>query len=573
MAAQTADLTVSAVENVARRLPATVSLMSKSLGVVTVIAAALIIGQGARLTLDAAGGIDVLTYHNDVARTGQNLNETILTPANVSVATFGRVGFFSVDGRVDAQPLFLSSVLISGQGTHNVLYVATEHDSVYAFDGDTGAVLWRVSLLAPGETPSDNRGCSQVTPEMGITSTPVIDRTRGPNGAIYVIAMSKDGSGRYFQRLHALDVTTGAELFGGAKTIQASFPGTGAGSVGGMVTFDPKQYKERAALLLHNGSIVTSWASHCDIDPYTGWIMAHDASTLAQTGVLNITPNGSEGAFWSAGGGPAADAAGNFYLLAGNGTFETTLDASGFPNRRDFGNAFLKVSAGAALTVADYFATFDTIQQSSVDADLGSGGVVVLPDLIDGSGRVRHLAVGGGKDKHIYVADRDSMGKWNATTNQIYQDIVGALSGGMYSSPAYFGNTVYVGAVGDAIKAFSVVNARLSSIAVSRTTGVFGYPGATPSISANGATNAILWAVENTNPAVLHALDARDLSREFFNSKQAPASRDAFGAGNKFITPTIVNGHVYVGTTNGVAVFGLLGLPAPSAPRKLRVVR
>ena len=547
--------------------------MSRSLAAAAVIASALIVGQGARLTLAAAGGIDVPTYHNDVARTGQNLNETVLTPANVSMATFGRVGFFSVDGRVDAQPLFLSSVMISGQGTHNVLYVATEHDSVYAFDGDTGMVLWRVSLLGVGETPSDNRGCSQVTPEIGITSTPVIDRTRGPSGAIYVVAMSKDASGRYFQRLHALDVTTGAELFGGAKNVQASFPGTGAGSVGGMVTFDPKQYKERAALLLINGSIVTSWASHCDIDPYTGWIIAHDASTLAQTGVLNITPNGSEGAFWMAGGGPAADTAGNFYLLAGNGTFETTLDASGFPSRRDFGNAFLKVSTGASLTVADYFATFDTTQQSSVDADLGSGAAVVLPDLIDGSGRVRHLTVGGGKDKHIYVADRDSMGKWNAASNQIYQDVVGALSGGMYSTPAYFNNTVYIGSVGDAIKAFSVVSARLSSSAASRTTGVFGYPGATPSISANGATNAILWAVENTNPAVLHALDARDLSREFFNSNQAPAGRDSFGAGNKFITPTIVNGHVYVGTTNGVAVFGLLGLPALSAPRKLRVVR
>ena len=547
--------------------------MSTRLAVAAVIAGALIVGQGARLTLAAAGGIDVLTYHNDVARTGQNLNETVLTPTNVSVTTFGKIGFFSVDGRVDAQPLFLSTVVISGQGTHNVLYVATEHDSVYAFDGETGAVLWRVSLLGPAETPSDNRGCSQVTPEIGITSTPVIDRSRGPSGAIYVVAMSKDASGHYFQRLHALDVATGAELLGGAKNIQASFPGTGAGSVSGTVTFDPKQYKERAALLLVNGSIVTSWASHCDIDPYTGWIMAYDGSTLAQTGVLNVTPNGSEGAFWMAGGGPAADVAGNFYLLAGNGTFETTLDASGFPSRRDFGNAFLKVSTGAGLMVTDYFTTYDTIQQSSVDSDLGSGGAMVLPDLIDGSGRVRHLTVGGGKDKHIYVADRDSMGKWNATTNQIYQDVVGALGGGVFSTPAYFSNTVYIGAVGDAIKAFSVVNARLSSIAASRTTGVFAYPGATPSISANGTTNAILWAVENTNPAVLHALDARDLSREFFNSKQASAGRDTFGPGNKFMTPTIVNGHVYVGTTNGVAVFSLFSLPALSAPRNLRIVR
>jgi hypothetical protein len=340
-----------------------------------------------------------------------------------------------------------------------------------------------------------------------------------------------------------------------------------------MVIFDSKQYKERAALLLVNGSVVTSWASHCDISPYTGWIMAYDASTLAQTGVLNVTPNGSEGAFWMAGGGPAADAAGSFYLLAGNGTFDITLDASGFPSRRNFGNAFLKVSTGTGLAVADYFTTHDTVQQSNADSDLGSGGAIVLPDLVDAAGRVRHLTVGGGKDTHIYVADRDSMGKWNTTTNQIYQDIVGALGGGVFSSPAYFSNTVYVGAVGDAIKAFSVVNARLSSIAASRTTGVFGYPGATPSISANGTTNAILWAVENANPAVLHALDARDLSREFFNSNQASAGRDGFGAGNKFITPTIANGHVYVGTTNGVAVFGLLSPVVLAAPRNLRIVR
>jgi hypothetical protein len=531
----------------------------------TLLAVVILVGTMFVPTLRASSVPDVVTHRNDSARTGQNLNEAILTPANVSMSTFGKRGFFPVDGKVDAQPLFLSAVVIPGQGTHNVLFVATEHDSVYAFDADNGAVLWHVSMLGANESTSDDRGCGQVTPEIGITSTPVIDRSRGPNGALYVIAMSKNGSGSYFQRLHALDVTSGAELFGGPRNIQASFP-----KLGGSVIFDPKQYKERAALLLVNGSLVTAWASHCDINPYTGWLIAFDASTLTRTSVLNITPNGSEGAIWMAGAGPAADSSGNFYLLDGNGTFDTTLDANGFPSRGDFGNAFLKVSTATGLTVTGYFASFDTVQQSNQDLDLGSGGAMVLPDLFDGAGQVHHLAVGAGKDMQIYVVDRDAMGKWDASRNLMYQQVAGALTGGVYSEPAYFDHTVYIGAVGDAIKAFSILNARFASVPGSRTADTFTYPGSTPSISANGNANAILWAVENTDPAVLHAYDARDLSHELYNSGQAPSSRDAFGPGNKFITPTIVNGHVYVGTTNGVAVFGII--KSPSAPRNLRIV-
>jgi hypothetical protein len=502
---------------------------------------------------NSVSATDVLTYHNDNARTGQNLNETVLTPGNVGVTTFGKVGFFPVDGRVDAQPLYLSGVAFPGQGTHNVLYVASEHGSLYAFDADTGAVLWHVSLLLAGESPSDDRGCGQVTPEIGITSTPVIDRTRGPSGAIYVVAMSKNAAGSYFQRLHALSVTTGAELFGGPQDVHGSFPKTG-----GSVVFDAKQYEERAGLLLLNGQIITAWTSHCDDNPYTGWIMAYDASTLAQVSVLDVTPNGSEGAFWMAGAGPAADAQGNIYLLDGNGTFDTVLDGTGFPNQGDFGNAFLEVSTSSGLKVADYFATWDTVAKSSADTDLGSGGTLVLPDLIDGGGVTRHLAVGAGKDSHIYVVDRDSMGKFNSSSNQNYQDIDGALPGGVWSMPAYFNNAVYYGSVGSPIKRFAISNAKLSLTPSSTTGHSFGYPGATPGISANGNSNAILWAVENGNTAVLHAYDALNLSRELYNSSQAPSGRDAFGPGNKFITPTIVNGHVYVGTTDGVAAFGLL---------------
>jgi hypothetical protein len=510
------------------------------------------------VTAAAAGGSDVLTYHSDNARTGQYLNETVLTPSNVRVTTFGKVGFFPVDGKVDAQPLYLSNVSLSGQGLHNVLYVATEHDSVYAFDATTGAVLWHVSLLRSGETTSDARGCGQVTPEIGITATPVIDRSRGPNGALYVIAMSKDTSGNYFHRLHALDVTSGAELFGGPKVIQASFPGTGDNSLGGNVIFDAKQYKERPALLLINGGLYTTWSSHCDFRPYTSWVMAFDASTLAKTSVLNLVPNGSEGGIWMSGAGPVADVAGNIYLLEGNGDFETTLDVNGFPNRGDFGNSFMKLStSGGALRVADYFATSNTVSQSAADQDLGSGGAMLLPDVTDSSGRVRHLALGAGKDSIIYVVDREQMGKFDPSTNHDYQE-VSALSGGVFSMPAYFNNTVYFGAVGDTIKAFTISNARLSSTATSQTGNSFGYPGATPAVSANGGANGIVWAAENGGTAVLHAYDAANLATELYNSNQAASSRDHFGAGNKFITPIVANGRVYVGTTNGVAVFGPL---------------
>lgn len=500
---------------------------------------------------------DVFTYHNDNARTGQNLAESILTPANVKSTTFGRLNFFPVDGKVDAQPLYLSNIKVNGV-LQNVLYVATEHDSVYAFDADTGGIIWQVSLLGPGESPSDDHGCDQVTPEIGITSTGVIDRARGPKGTIYLVAMSKDATGKYFQRLHALDITSGSELFGGPQTIQASFPGTGANSSGSMVIFDPAQYKERASLLLLNGVVYFGFSSHCDLGSYTGWIMGYDASTLAQTTVLNVTPNGSQGSIWMSGGGLAADSTGNIFLLDANGTFDSTLDANGFPAQHDFGNAFLKISTAGGLAVGDYFATFDTAGQSSVDNDLGSGGTVLLPDLTDGSGRVQHLAVGAGKDSTIYVVNRDAMGKFNPNSNNIYQELQSALSGMAFSTPAYFNNTVYYGAVGDSIKAFAIVNASLRPLPSSQTSNSFPYPGATPSISANGTANAILWAVENGATAVLHAYDATNLRNELYNSNQAGSNRDQFGAGNKFITPTIADGKVYVGTTNGVAVFGLL---------------
>jgi outer membrane protein assembly factor BamB len=504
-----------------------------------------------------ASGVDVTTYHDDIGRTGLYPNETTLTPANVTSSQFGLLRVLPVDGSVDAQPLILSSLNAGGQ-TRNVVFVATEHDSVYAFDADTGAQIWKTSILGASETTSGDHGCYQITPEIGITSTPVIDRKAGPNGTIFVVGMSLDSAGASHQRLHALDVTTGAELAGSPAEILASYPGTGAKSTQGRVYFDPSQYAERAGLLLLNGTIYTGWTSHCDQEPYTGWLMANSESTLAQTSVLNLTPNGSEGSIWMSGAGLAADYSGNIYFLDANGTFDTTLDANGFPTNHDFGNGFLKVStAGGSLAVADYFEPDNTVSESDADEDLGSGGALVLPDLTDAAGAVHHLAVGAGKDAKIYIVNRDAMGKFNPQSNSaLYQEIDGAI-GGVWSMPAYGNNTVYYGAVGDTLKAFPIANAKLATSPAAQSTNQFPYPGTTPAVSAHGTADAIVWAVENSSPAVLHAYDATTL-QELYNSNQAANSRDRFGDGNKFITPMIANGKVFVGTPTGVAVFGLL---------------
>jgi hypothetical protein len=496
---------------------------------------------------------DVTTYKYDVARTGANLTESTLTPANVNASGFGLLRFLNADGKVDAQPLYLSALSVQG-AAHNVLFVATENDTVYAFDADSGSTLWQVSLLPTGETPSDAvDGCNQITPKIGITSTPVIDRGAGAHGTLFVVAMSKDGAGNYYQRLHALDVTTGSELLSGPVPISGSFPVKG----GGTMQFDARQYAERAALLLSHGTLYLSFTSHCDVPPYSGWVMAYSEASLAQTATFNAAPSsgGSGPAIWMAGGGPAADAAGNVYLLTANGAFETTLDGSGFPNQGDYGNSFLKLS-GSTLAVSDYFSMSNTVSESSADLDLGSGGILLLPDLTDSGNTVQHLAVGAGKDSNLYVVSRDSLGKFDPNANHIYQELDGALTGGIWSTPAYYQQTVYYGPSGGSLRAFRISAARLSSASSSPTP--YQYPGTSPAVSANGTSSGIVWAHENSNPAVLHAYDAADLSHELYNSNQAASSRDHFGAGNKFITPMIAGGKVFVGTTNSVAVFGLL---------------
>jgi hypothetical protein len=499
-------------------------------------------------------GTDVLTYHDDAMRSGQDLTESVLTPQNVNAASFGKLRVLAADGLVDAAPVIASGLTVGGS-QRNVVYVASEHDSVYAYDADSGALLVNVSLLGAGETPSDNRGCSQVTPQIGITATPVIDRSAGPDGTLYVVAMSKDGSGHYYQRLHALDLVTLADRVP-PQTIQAVAAGNGPNSSGGMLAFDPGQYKERAALLLSGGQIYLAFASHCDITPYNGWIMAYDENSLAQTQVLQITPNGTDGAIWDT-GGMAADSGGNIYAAAGNGTFDTALDANGMPAQQDFGNAALKLSStGGKLAVTDYFTPSNTVSQSANDVDFGSGSVLLLVDQADSAGTMHHLLVAGGKDGTLYLLDRDHLGGFNAAADAVYQQI--AVGGGLYSAPVYFNGSVYVGDVNGTLKAYTFANARLPANPSSQTAGTFSYPGTSPAISAQGSANAILWAVQSApgSPAVLHAYDPADLGQEYYNSTQAAGGRDSFGNGNKFITPVIANGKVFVATPDGVAVFG-----------------
>jgi hypothetical protein len=546
--------------------------------------------NAATLTVDAVtpSNVTVLTFHNDVARTGQNLSETTLTTSNVNSNTFGLVGTITVDGLVDAEPLYVGGMAIGG-ATHNVVFIATENDSVYAFDADTFTQLWQNQLLSttsPAETPSDNRGCDQVVPIIGVTSTPVIDLNAGPNGTIFVVAMSKTSSGTYHQRIHALDLTTGVDRMS-ATDIEATFSGTGSGSSGGVQTFNPASYEERAALLLLNGTVYTTWTSHCDATPYNSWVLGFNESTLAPSVVLDMTANGAslagrdgqEGGIWMAGAGPAADSSGNIYLLIGNGTFDTTLNGSNFPNQCDFGNSFMKLStsasncSGTGLGVADYFTMYNaccgTTSESYNDEDLGSGGTVVLPDLMDNSNNVHHLAVGAGKDQNLYVVNRDSMGKFNANNdNAIYQELDGALNGGIWSTPAYFNNTVYYGPVDDNLLAFPISNAMLSSSPM-RSSNTFSYPGTMPSISASGTSNGIVWTIQSGNTGTLYAYNAANLTQLFSGTFTATANA-------KFATPMVANGRVYVGTgptstSNGgsVAVFGLL---SPSA-RLLRKSR
>jgi hypothetical protein len=491
---------------------------------------------------------DVLTYHNDAMRTGQNLSETVLTPGNVNSHSFGLLSILPADSVVDATPLLVSNLSIGGS-MHDVVYVATENDTVYAYDLNTYAQLAKLSLLGSGETAASiTGGCTQVIPQVGITSTPVIDRSAGPNGTLFVIAMSQDSAGNTVHRLHALDLTTLQDRMP-AVAIAATYPGSGPNSSGGIVTFSSRQYKERGALLLSGGQIYTAWASNCDLPLYNSWVMAYSES-LVQMQVINLTPNGSQGAIWNA-GGLLLDSGGSFYALLGNGTFD------GNP---DYGNALVRLtSTGTSLTVADYFTPLNTATESAEDLDFGSGSPMIIPDQTDTAGTVHQLLFAAGKDSNAYLLDRTNLGKFSSSANQVFQEVPGALPGGVWSAPAYYNGSIYLASQGAPLFAFTLSGAMLPSSPSSRSATAYAYPGASPAVSANGSSNGIVWAVEGAagSPAVLHAYNPANLAVEYYNSTQAPDGRDTFGAGNKFMTPVIADGRVLVGTPSGVAVFGV----------------
>src|SRR5258708_3562729 len=493
----------------------------------------------------------VLTYHNDLARTGQSLTETALTKNALAAGRFMKLFTHAVDGYVYAQPLYVPDVPIPGKGPHNVVYSATEHDSVYAFDADStdgsnAQPLWQVSFINPAAgittVPAQNVNCNQIVPEIGITGTPVID----PNTAtLYIVAMTLE-NGAYMHRLHALDITTGSERSNSPVAIRATVPGTGEG--GQTLTFNPRNYKQRPGLLLLNGVVYTSWSSHCDIGAYHGWLIGYDARTLQQVAVYNNTPNGNEGSFWTSGAAPAVDSNGNIYLVAGNGTFDAN---NGGP---DLGESFIKLSAANGLQVTDYFAPFNFASLNNRDLDIGSSGALLLPDSA-GSPDHPHLLVSAGKEGRIYLVDCDRMGHFqSANDSQIPQSLAG-LIGPLFSIPVYFNNNVYFSGVSDNLKSFSIRNAQLSSAPTSQSPTRLGSPGSVPSVSANGTDEGIVWAVETTAGGTLHAYDATDVSKELYNSQQRAADR--LGSYVKFSTPTIANGRVYVGTQNSIAVFGL----------------
>jgi len=494
--------------------------------------------------------VSVLTYHNDNMRTGANTNETILTPANVSSNIFKRLFVCGVDGYVYAQPLVVAGVNIPLVGPRNVVYVATEHDSLYAFDADSGKRYWQNKLLPKrGKTVSSHGDlrCTDLIPEIGVTSTPVVDPS---TSTIYVVEKGKTNT-VFFQRLHALDLATGVEKFGGPVSLTASSAGMGDGEVNGVINYDPLRQNQRPGLLLVNGVVYIASASHCDTDSYHGWVLGYNATNLTQVAAFNATPNGGRGGVWMSGCAPSADTNGNIYVSTGNGTFDADTNGS------DYGDSTLRLSTGSGLAVADYFTPFDQASLAVNDNDHGAGGLLLLPDQ---PGAHTHLAIQGGKEGTLYVVDRDNLGHFQTNNDSQIVQSLPAILGPIYCTPAYFNGNIYCNAVGDALMEFALSNGLLSTNPVSQSADILNFPGATPSISANGTNNAIVWTVQTdaflsgNHQAVLHAYDATDLTRELYNST---TSRQPPGAAVKFAVPTIANGKVYVGVVHRLSVYGL----------------
>jgi hypothetical protein len=510
------------------------------------------------------------TGRNDTLRTGQNLNEVALTTGSVNRTQFGKLFSYPVDGYTFAQPLYVSGVNIGGS-IHNVVYVATESDSVYAFDADNngtgGGQLWLTSFVNPasGVTTVPQKAVengNDIPIQIGITGTPVIDPTAGPNGTLFVVARTQEissGVTSYVQRLHALDLTTGAEQSGSPIVVQATVPGTGSGSVGGQVAFDSLRENSRPALLLENGTIYICWASLEDIQPYHGWVIGYSETTLQQVTAFNTTPNGAEGGIWQGGDGAMADASGNLFVVTSNGTFDASTSGV------DYGDSVLKLSSTSGiLSVADYFSPFNQASLSSLNWDLGGGGAMLLPDQ---PGAYPHVMLVAGKGSTVYELNRDFLGGFSATANQNLLTIplvlgASAEGSGNRGGPAYWQGQVYYVASAGFPTQFSIQGGLISTVPIVQSTKSFGYPGASPVISANGNTNGLLWALQtdrytNNLPAVLHAFDASNVTRQLYNSSD-DATRDTAGPAVKFTAPTVANGKVFVGTQTQIDVYGLL---------------
>lgn len=538
-------------------------------GNVTITATSVADGtKSASATMAITDLAGVTTYHNDLSRDGANTHEFALTTSNVKTPTFGKLFSCAVDGAIYAQPLWASQLTVNG-AKHNVVIVATMHDSVYAFDADANArpcvPLWHANLLdsahggMAGEqaVPSGNGGLvgagfGDIAPEVGVTGTPVIDA--GTN-ILYLVSKSLIPAGpTFFQRLHALDLTTGNEKLNSNKPllITASVPGTGDGSMGGNVAFDPRQESQRAGLaLLPNGIVYVAWASHEDASPYHGWVMGFDKTSLNEVSVYNSAPNGRQGGIWMSGGAPAADASNNLYVITGNGNYDGITD---------FGDSILKLSTAVGLNLTDWFTPSDQANLDSIDLDLGSGGAVVLLD--QPSGPVRHLLIGGGKQGsgnpgEIFVLNRDLMGQFSTTDGGVVQKF--PLNNAIFATPAFWQNNLYIAGVGGPLTAFSLnpATGQFNPMPTSQSASNYNFPGATPAVSASGATNnGIVWTLDDSQyctaqspgcqAAVLHAYDGANVQNELWNSNMVAG--DAAGLAVKFTVPTIANGKVYVCT-------------------------
>lgn len=509
----------------------------------------------------AVAQVAVTTFHNDNYRSGTNTSEYSLTPASVSVAQFGRQAVFPVEGYVYAQPLYVPNLNIGGVN-HNVVFIATEHDQVYAFDTASGAQLWATNLLGnknlltmASPISSNDVNCTDLVPEIGVTGTPVIDTT---TNTMYLVAAVKQydmvsGTTTFHQQMHALDLTTGLDKVP-PHEITATYPGTGAGSVNGVLTFDPLIGGQRPGLLLVNDKVVVGWASHCDLGNYHGWLMAFNQTTLAPQGVFVDTPNAQQGGFWSSGGGLAADASNFIYAPTGNGDFTASSGGT------DYGDSILRLASFSPfqMDVLDYFTPWDEQQLDGEDGDVAAGSLTLLPD--QPGLPYPHLLVQVGKEGTIDLVNRDNMGHWHSgNDSQIVQTLPYEI-GGVWGSPTFWNNTAYFGGVDDYLKAFSFnpQTQLLSTGPVSQTPEQFAFPGPTVSVSSNGTSNGIAWIVESDSTyAVLRAYSATNLADELYNSEQN-SGRDRAGLPVKFSVPTIADGHVFVPAQGQVSMYGLL---------------